>query len=246
DGDRERPDHDRRQVPDLPPSFASSRTSVITAVLSTALIMSMSVSAATETEVSASISTPVRSAVRTEAVIATPESSTVRSTETPWMASGWQSGIRSGVRFAPVIPAIRATASASPLGTVPSRSAATAAADSSTRPEAVAVRTVTSLAETSTIRARPASSRWVSRAGAASLMGKAYAPRRMSREDEDVDRVAGRKLGFPFGDDYQRVGAAQGGDLMRLLPRQGRDLAAVEHGAQVRAPTGRRADRAGQ
>src|SRR6185437_10508423 len=86
--DRERADHARRQVPDLPPSLASSLTSVITALLSTALIMSISVSAATDTEVSASISTPVRSAVRTEAVIATPESSTVRSTDTPWMASG--------------------------------------------------------------------------------------------------------------------------------------------------------------
>jgi len=33
------------------------------------------------------------------------------------MPIGWHSGIRSGVRFAPWMPAILATASASPLGT---------------------------------------------------------------------------------------------------------------------------------
>src|ERR1700722_3162095 len=174
-GDREPLDHARRQAPDRPPSLASSRTSVITALLSTALIMSISVSAAIDTEVSASISTPVRSAVRTWAVISTPASVTVRSTVTAWIASGWQSGIRSGVRLAPAMPALLATASASPVGPVPPPRAATAAADSSTRPEAVAVRTVTSLAETSTIRARPASSRCVSLSGAASLIRAAYA-----------------------------------------------------------------------
>ena len=50
--------------PDLPPLFDSTRMSVITLRLSTALTMSITVSAATETAVSASISTPVRSVVR--------------------------------------------------------------------------------------------------------------------------------------------------------------------------------------
>ena len=58
--------------------------------------------------------------------------------------------------------AARATASASPLGTSPARRAATASADSSTRPEARAARAVTSFPDTSTIRARPAASRWLS------------------------------------------------------------------------------------
>src|SRR5215217_4417410 len=57
------------------------------------------------------------------------------------------------------MPAIRATASASPLGTVPSRSAATHSALSSTRPAAVAERAVTALSETSTMRASPAALR---------------------------------------------------------------------------------------
>jgi molybdopterin-guanine dinucleotide biosynthesis protein A len=58
-----------------------------------------------------------------------------------------------------MIPAIRATASTSPLGTSPER--IRSAADVVTRPLAVAVRVVTSRAATSTIRAWPASSRWV-------------------------------------------------------------------------------------
>jgi hypothetical protein len=125
---------------------------------SMALTMSISASPATATEVSASISTPVRSAVRATAETSTPKSVTVSSTLTPCSPIGWHSGIRSGVRLAPAIPAIRATASASPFGTVPVRSAATASADNSTRPDAQAARAVTSLPDTSTIRAWPAAS----------------------------------------------------------------------------------------
>ena len=84
---------------------------------STAFTMSITVSPATATEVSASISTPVRSAVRAVAVISTASSVTSRSTVTPCSAIGWHSGTRSGVRLAPAMPAIRATAIASPFGT---------------------------------------------------------------------------------------------------------------------------------
>ena len=65
----------------------------MTAALSTALTMSMTVSAATETAVSASISTPVRSVVATEAPISTASSATTRSTVTDDSISGWHSGI---------------------------------------------------------------------------------------------------------------------------------------------------------
>ena len=67
--------------------------------------------------------------------------------------------MRSGVRLVAMIPAIRATASTSPLGTSPDRMSA--AAEVVTRPLAVAVRVVTSRPATSTIRAWPAASRWV-------------------------------------------------------------------------------------
>src|SRR5680860_120845 len=153
--DQSRAGHDSTQSPDLPPDLAVTCTSVIRACLSTALTMSISAKAPTDTAVSASISTPVRSAVRTVAVRFTPSSMTTRSTSTPWTPIGWARGIRSGVRLAAWIAAIRATDSASPLGTVPPRSAATAAAESRTRPTAVAERTVTSLAETSTMCADP-------------------------------------------------------------------------------------------
>ena len=66
------------------------------------------------------------------------------------------------MRLAAWIPAIRATDKASPLGTVPARSAATAPAESRTLPAAVAERTVTSLAETSTMCADPSARRWFS------------------------------------------------------------------------------------
>src|SRR5215212_1149517 len=89
----------RLQSPLRPPDLANTRTSVITAARSIALIMSITARPATDTAVSASISTP--------------------------------------------------------LGTEPSRSAATHWGLTSTRAAAVAVRTVTSLALTSTIRASP-------------------------------------------------------------------------------------------
>jgi hypothetical protein len=139
-----------------------------------AFTMSTRARPATATEVSASISTPVRSAVRAIAVMFTPSSVTSASTLTACRPIGWHSGIRSGVRLAPAIPAMRATASASPFGTSPARSAATASADSSTRPDAHADRAVTSLPDTSTIRAWPAASTWVSPPEATSLMRPDY------------------------------------------------------------------------
>ena len=105
--------------------------------------MSIIVSPATATEVSASISTPVRSAVRAVAVISTASSVTSMSTVTPCSAIGWHSGTRSGVRLAPAMPAIRATATASPFGTPVPRSRATTSGLTSTRPAAVATRVVT-------------------------------------------------------------------------------------------------------
>ena len=51
--------------------------------------------------------------------------------------------IRSGVRLAPAMPAIRATAIASPFGTPVPRSRATTSGLTSTRPAAVATRAVT-------------------------------------------------------------------------------------------------------
>ena len=152
------------QSPDLPPVLVSTRTSVMTAPLSTALTMSTTVSAATETAVSASISTPVRSAgADGRADLDRVVGDASGRPSTPEIDSGWHSGISVGVCLAPMIPAIRATASASPLGTPSPRSSATTCGDTSTRPDAVAVRAVTSLPDTSTMRAAPDSSTWVSR-----------------------------------------------------------------------------------
>src|SRR4051812_47086325 len=79
----------------------------------------------------------------------------------PCRATGWQSGTRSGVRFAAAMPAMRATASASPLGRPSRRSSAMTSGVVTKRPAARASRAVTSLADTSTMRAAPAASTWV-------------------------------------------------------------------------------------
>src|SRR6266511_578606 len=69
-------------------------------------------------------------------------------TSTEPTRSGWQRGIRSGVRLAAWMPATRATARTSPLVIAP-------------RARAMARRWLASLGVTSTIRARPSGSRWV-------------------------------------------------------------------------------------
>ena len=117
--------------------------------------MSMTVSAATVTAVSASISTPVRSAVVTVALMATWSSQISRSTWQPCTPMVCANGSRSGTFFVAAMPATRATANTSPLGTVPSRSAASTWGEHATSPRAVAVRTVGCFADTSTMWAAP-------------------------------------------------------------------------------------------
>src|SRR5438093_902113 len=76
--------------------------------------------------------------------------------------SGWHSGIHSNVRFAAWIPASRATPSTSPLPIEPARTAAAVAGAIAILPLAIAVRTVSGFAPTSTMWAAPLSSKWVS------------------------------------------------------------------------------------
>src|SRR5205823_4999259 len=120
------------------------------------------VSPATAAAVSASISTPVWPTTRALVVTRTPPSMNSKSTLTLVSGSGWQRGIRSAVFFAAMIPATRATWSASPLG-VPSWTALTVSGAIRTMHSAVASRTVAILSATSTIRAAPFSSMCVKR-----------------------------------------------------------------------------------
>src|SRR5579884_4537723 len=60
------------------------------------------------------------------------------------------------------MPAIRAVASTSPLGALPSATARAVSGETLTAARASARRSVAGLAPTSTMRARPLSSRWVS------------------------------------------------------------------------------------
>jgi hypothetical protein len=113
--------------------------------------MSYAVRQAAATAESASISTPVRSTVRTVALTSSAEGRTSTSTSTPESAMGWQSGTRSGVRFAAITPANRAAASTSPFSTGPARTSAAVAAAMETRPRAIATRSVRGFEPTSII-----------------------------------------------------------------------------------------------
>src|SRR3954453_14973046 len=218
--------------------------SVISAAGSTAFTMSNNARQGTVPDASASISTPVLSADRTPAETRTASSSTTRATSTPWMAMGWHSGTRSGVRFAAMIPAIRATESASPLGSAPSRSSRTTSALTTTRPRAVAVRTATSLPDTSTMRASPRSFKCV----------KSVTPGLDSTlspfEQHGRDDRACFQLRLRFRHNHERVGAGQRGDQVRTAAADRTDdvltLLDRDPRAGIRALARRRRPRLGE
>src|SRR5262245_47362163 len=119
---------------------------------------------ATDTAVSASISTPVWPPTFTSAETRSPVGSREASNSTVAfvIASGWQSGINSCVFFAAMMPAMRAVASTSPFLAVPVSMSASVSGPIVTKPSARAVRCVTALSDTSTMRASPFSLRWLS------------------------------------------------------------------------------------
>src|SRR5262245_22165914 len=75
---------------------------------------------------------------------------------------GWHSGISSCVRLAAMMPAMRAAPRASPFLASPLRIASRVLAAMTTRPSAIARRSVTALLPTSTMRASPRRPRCVS------------------------------------------------------------------------------------
>src|SRR5580658_7536120 len=125
--------------------------------LSSALVMSYTVSAAIAAAVIASISTPVPATVAAVARIATPPATTSALTSTKLSGSGWHIGMSSLVFFAAWIPANRATSNGLPFGFF--GSAASTASFNSTNALATASRRVSAFALTSTMCAWPASSK---------------------------------------------------------------------------------------
>src|SRR6478672_8951650 len=122
------------------------------------------VASATWTATIASISTPVRAVHSTVARHSTraAASSSEKSTATEVSGTGWHRGINSEVRFAAWMPATRATPKTSPFFEFPSRTRAKVAGSMRIAPPATATRWVSALPATSTIRAAPRSSKWVS------------------------------------------------------------------------------------
>src|SRR5471030_3180088 len=115
------------------------------------------------TDVSASISTPVLPVVSTWARQWTllAASSTSKSTVTRVKASGWHRGIRSLVRLAAMMAAMRAMPSTSPFLALPETIRARVAGCMRMVPAATALRRVSSLPPTSTIWACPVASKWL-------------------------------------------------------------------------------------
>ena len=91
--------------------------------------------------------------LETLVAIETPFSHTHKVTAMCDSATGWHIGIRSEVRFAAMIPAVRATSSGSPLGFFGSARRTTGVI--ATNALASASRAVRGFADTSTIRAWP-------------------------------------------------------------------------------------------
>src|SRR5262245_51079749 len=149
---------------------------------------------------SASISTPVRASTRTRLSMSTrlPAASGVRTTSTCASGSGWQRGMRSAVRLAPMMPARRATASTSPFGIAPAAMSASVSARRRTSARATASRAVTAFADTSTMRARPRPSRWERRRARAVRLAWAisssYSPPHRSMANPGQERAIERVL----------------------------------------------------
>src|SRR3954453_7046004 len=140
----------------------------------------------------ASISTPVWALVRASAVSTTSVSPTSASTSTNESGSGWKGGISSGGRLAAWMPAMRAVPITSPLGASPRATAAAVSADMRTVARARARRSLTSLPPTSTIRARPASSRCVSSSDRLVGLPRGFdevAHRRLVAAPQQLDRI---------------------------------------------------------
>lgn len=113
-------------------------------------------SAAAETAVSASISTPVGATVRTQDTTRIlPVSGREKSTVACESGMGWHRGRIRGVALAAMIPAMRATARTSPLGTFPPRTILQEEGERRTHPSATASRSVAGFPEMSAMTAVP-------------------------------------------------------------------------------------------
>src|SRR5262245_29163369 len=174
---------------------------------------------ATDTAVSASISTPVGPVTLTVARTVQPGSlaSAVMSSSTLESASGWQRGISSEVRFAAMMPAMRAVPSTSPFLALPETTSSSVALLMITRPSATARRSVAGLSDTSTMRASPEAPIWV-RAGLFFEGLRAMSARACG---------AGRRLARQQG---ARCGSDVGLPHQALADQEGRHTDALEPG----------------
>src|SRR5688572_19513158 len=94
--------------------------------------------------------------------MATPLSVTSSSRSAPLTRTGWQSGVSSLVRLSAIRPAVRAMPRTSPFSTRPDLTSSAVPLLIETKPEAAARRAVSGFSPTSTMRALPRASKWLS------------------------------------------------------------------------------------
>src|SRR5215831_2690776 len=180
---------------------------------------------ATATAVSASISTPVGPVTLTLARTLKPGSLRSGSMSTAMFETGrgWQSGTNSCVRFAAMMPAMRAAPSTSPFFALPARTRSRVFAPITTRPSAMAFRSLGVFADTSTMRASPPRPRWLSldARAIASLRGADPALFANERTRRGLDVVFAHEA---FADEQSR-----NADRSQVLEIGGRKDSALAH-----------------
>ena len=122
------------------------------------------------------------------------------------------------MRLTAWMPATRATPSASPLGTTPSRSAATASGESSTRPAAAARRAVTALPR-DVDHVRGAVGAHVGEPEGAGARGQRPRSRSCPRRGRQRTRSPASTRSTSAGTKARAVGGRQGAEHVRPLPR---------------------------
>src|SRR5215510_1213281 len=190
---------------------------------------------AIDTAVSASISTPVCPVTLAVARTIRPGkvSSGSMSTAILESASGWQSGMSSLVFLPAMMPAMRAAPSTSPFLASPLSTKSSVAGVITTRPSAIAMRSVAGFADTSTMRASPLWPRWVS----LPAMGLLRCTGKSLRAAEQ-----GARRGLHVGLPHQALADQEGAhaDAHKCIEIGGREDPAFRYGDAARRDTRRK------
>src|SRR5499427_7229516 len=184
----------------------------------------------TATAVRASISTPVWPVTFTVARTTRPGNLRSGSMSTAMLETerGWQSGISSCVRFAAMMPAMRAAPSTSPFFALPASTRSRVFAAITTRPSAMASRSLGAFADTSTMRASPPRPRWLSVDARATVSHRSADPALLANERTR------RSLDVAFAHEAFADEQGRNADRRQVVEIGGRKDTALAHDNTVR------------